>query len=117
MISGTVSTDGVPVVVLEIAGRHWSAIIDTGFNGDLELPLELKTLLPCRYIGQVTSLLAGGQRIEEDTFHVDIQFDGEFVRAEATFVPGGQVLVGTRLLQTHRLEVDFPGRGVLLQRA
>jgi hypothetical protein len=34
VILGTVSADGVPMVALSLAGRDWSAIIDTGFNGD-----------------------------------------------------------------------------------
>lgn len=41
MIAGTVSDDGVPTITLGIVGQNWSAIIDTGFNGDLELPLSL----------------------------------------------------------------------------
>jgi predicted aspartyl protease len=116
LIIGTVSEDSVPTVMLDIGGRHWPAIIDTGFNGDLELPLELKSVLPCRYIGEVVSLLAGGQRIEEDAFHVDIPFDGQINRAEATFVGGDTILVGTRLLHAHRLEIDFPARTVVLRR-
>lgn len=38
MIYGTVSDVGVPTIILPIAGQEWSATIDTGFNGDLELP-------------------------------------------------------------------------------
>ncbi len=38
MIRGTVSADGVPTITVSIAGQDWIAIIDTGFNGDLELP-------------------------------------------------------------------------------
>jgi len=35
VITGHVSDEGVPVITLEVAGQYWSAIIDTGFNGDL----------------------------------------------------------------------------------
>ena len=116
MITGTVSLARVPVVTVEVSGRYWEAVIDTGFNGDLELPIELKSLLPCRYVGQVTSLLAGGQRIDEDAYQIDFPFDGQIVRAEATFVSSPQILIGTRLLQLHRLEIDFPDGTVSLQR-
>lgn len=60
MIKGTV-LEGVPTIALSIADRDHTAIIDTGFNGDLELPLELHQLLDTRYVGRVTSALAGGQ--------------------------------------------------------
>ena len=55
-----VSQDGVPIIVLELFARRWEAITDTGFNGYLELPLELKNLLPSRHIGEIRSVLAGG---------------------------------------------------------
>jgi predicted aspartyl protease len=43
-----------------------TAIIDTGFNGDLELPESLRISLKVRFVSRVTSLLAAGQSIEED---------------------------------------------------
>lgn len=116
MISGEVSSDGVPTIVLELVGRRWEATIDTGFNGYLELPLELKNLLPSRYIGEIRSVLAGGQAIDEDAYRLQFPFDGETMRAVATYVDTGQILVGTRLLHNHRLEIDFVARTVILQR-
>ena len=41
MIRGTVTQDGEPTIYLQIGGKKWPAIIDTGFNGDLELPESL----------------------------------------------------------------------------
>ena len=74
MIQGTVSTDGVPTITLPIHNQNWRTIIDTGFNGDLELPESLRNSLNARYIGQVTSALAGGQTIEESVYLVDFSF-------------------------------------------
>ena len=86
MIHGTVSADGVPTITLSIASQDWTATIDTGFNGDLELPEALRNSLNARYVGQVTSALAGGQMIEEDVYLIDFPFDGRVIQAEATFV-------------------------------
>ena len=41
MLEGVVDEKGLPVVTLLIAGQEWKATIDTGFNGDLELPYAL----------------------------------------------------------------------------
>ena len=60
-----------------------------------------------RHLGRLTSALAGGQTIEEDVYLVDFPFDGRPVLAEATFVLGTEILVGTRLLREHRLKIDF----------
>lgn len=115
MIVGTVSADGVPTITLSIAGRDWPAIIDTGFNGDLELPEGLRTELNARYVGRVTSALAGGQIIEEDVYVVEFPFDGQIIHAEATFVPGSQVLIGTHLIREYQLQIDFVQKSVQLE--
>jgi hypothetical protein len=76
VISGSVSNDGVPVITLEVAGQAWSAIIDTGFNGDLELPDALRGKLNDQPAGRLRSALAGGRIVEEDAFSVEFPFDG-----------------------------------------
>ena len=116
MLTGTVRENGVPLIMLPVAGQMWPGIIDTGFNGDLELPDTLRPALQPRFIGRIASVLAGGQRIEEDVYLVDFPFDGRIVRAEATFVPGGEILIGTQLLRPYRLEMHFPAQTVLLER-
>ncbi|MXV72821.1 hypothetical protein F4Z99_00925 [Candidatus Poribacteria bacterium] len=117
MIYGTVSDIGVPTIILRIAGQEWSATIDTGFNGDLELPEVLRNVLDPQYVGRVTSSLAGGQTIEEDVYLVDFPFDSQIIQARATFVVGGDILIGTRLLQEYRLQIDFVRRTVVLEKA
>jgi len=54
--------------------------------------------------------------IEEDSYRVDFPFDGQTVVAEATFAPGVQILIGTHLPRSHRLEIDFASRTVHLER-
>jgi predicted aspartyl protease len=118
VITGGVSDDGVPVVTLPVADRDWPAVIDTGFNGDLELPETLRDSLDARFVGRVLSTLAGGAIVEESAYLVEFPFDGRMVEAEATFVEDSEeILVGTCLLREYRLEIDFPARTVKLQRA
>ena len=116
MIYGMVSVDGVPTITLSIASQDWRATIDTGFNGDLELPESLRNSLNARYVGQVTSALAGGQTIEEAVYLVDFPFDDTVSHAEATFVDGYQILIGTHLLREYRLQVNFVTQTVELEK-
>lgn len=116
MIEGRVTNEGVPEIELTIGGAVWTAIVDTGFNGDLELPARLKELVDARSIGSITSLLAGGQSLVEDNFRVRIPFDGQLIDAQATFVDGEEVLIGTHLLRKSRLSIDFPAGTLLLER-
>lgn len=116
MITGSVTDEGVPLITLTVAGRNWAAIVDTGFNGDLELPEHLRGLLSERYVGRVRSTLAGGQVIEEDAYQVRFPFDEETVLADATFVDGDEILIGTHLLRSYRLAIDFAAQTVQLVR-
>ena len=116
MIHGTVSDAEVPTITLSIAGQEWAATIDTGFNGYLELPEPLRNTLNPQYIGQITSVLAGGQTIEEELYRVNFLFDGWTIPAEVTFVIDGEILIGTRLLREYHLQIDFVRRTVVLER-
>lgn len=115
-MTGSVNPFGEPFLNLEIAGQDWVAIIDTGFNGDLELPEGLRSQVNARAKGKVLSLLAGGQQVVEEVFLVDFPFDGQTIIAEATFVTGKTLLLGTHLLRGYRLTIDFPARTVSLDR-
>jgi len=116
VIRGTVSSSGTPTITVSIAGLDWDAIIDTGFTGDLELPEYIYDLLNTRYVGRVTSALAGGQTIEEDVYLANFPFEGRNVEVELTFVSSAQILIGTRLLRKYRLEVNFASKTVELER-
>jgi hypothetical protein len=67
-------------------------------------------------IGRLRSALAGGQVIEEDAYAVDFPFDGETIRAIATFVSDAQNLIGANLLRDHALEIGFVSKYVALRR-
>jgi hypothetical protein len=98
MIVGTVTHEDVPIIELTIAGQTWPAVINNGFNGDLELPDSLGPLLNARYLYRTRSLLGAALIIDEDTYGVDFPFDGQTHIAEATFVSGREILIGTHLL-------------------
>lgn len=116
MIVGTVTEEGEPVITLIVAGQTWSATIDTGFNGELELPDALRPFVNARFFAKARAFLAAGQSVEEDAYAVDFPFDGETVTALATFVTGRSILVGTGLLWQYRLEINFVEQTVLLER-
>jgi predicted aspartyl protease len=116
MIAGCVNADGTPALALVIGGQTWEAEIDTGFNGDLQLPDALRPFVNARFDGEVCSVLAGGQEVIEDQYVVDFPFDGQIVAAQATLVPGSSFLIGTHLLRRYRLDINFPAGTVLLER-
>jgi predicted aspartyl protease len=115
-MTGEVDETGTPILRLTVAGREWVATIDTGFNGDLELPEELAQHFAIKYVGESSTTLAGGQVIEEKLYSLDFPFDGGTVVAEAAFAPTDGILIGTGLFRDYRLEINFVTRTVLLEK-
>lgn len=109
MISGFVDDVGVPMIPLRIADTDLMGIVDSGFNGDLELLERLYEETLFRFQGTFESQLAGGQVITEDWYLVELEFVGDWVEAMTTFAPSETALIGTRLMQEHRLQIDFLG--------
>jgi len=116
MIEGAVTPARVPHVEIPVGARTWPAVIDTGFNGDLELPDELRGDVNPQFVGVVESSLAAGQTIVENCYLVEFAFDGETRNVEATFVDSDEILVGTGMLMGHQLSIDFMAGTVLLAR-
>lgn len=81
MMRGSLNERGTPTVSLPFGRTDWSAIVDTGFNGDLELPIALRDVLDCHYAGRVRSELAGGRVVRDDVYVVEMPFDGQIVEA------------------------------------
>lgn len=116
MIEGHINEHGLPMISMHLGGQDWRACIDTGFNGDLELPTALQSKLMCRPLGRSLSILAGGQSLVEDAFLVELEFDGRVRTAEVTFAPGNEILIGTLFLSEYCLTIDFPKKLVQLVR-
>lgn len=91
--------------------------MDTGFNGDVELPESLKPEIDAVPIGIVQSILAAGKIVDEDCYLITLEFDGVPRTVEATFAPVKELLIGTGLMSRHRLHVDFPAGTVRLYQA
>lgn len=116
MIKGAVTEERVPQIEIRVGTRTWPAVIDTGFNGDLELPNESHGEVNPQFVGVVESSLAAGQSIVENCYLVEFTFDGERRDVEATFVDSDEILVGTGMLIDHHLTIDFTAETVLLER-
>ncbi len=115
MIEGRIADRGVPVVEISFVGRTWTATSDTGFNGHLEMPEDLRYSVAAQFLGISDSLLAGGRVVSEYQYAVKFPFDGELLRVRATFAPGDGILNGTRILMSYRLIIDFPDRRLWLE--
>jgi predicted aspartyl protease len=101
--AGVRHEDGV--VVLELGGKSMRATLDTGFEGTLELPLDLASLrYPAAKRGGQSVTMGGFGEIEAS------QVDGEVRLGPVSWsnppVTNGLGLIGSRALQTWKVVVD-----------
>ena len=107
MISGTVTANREAVLRLTIFDTNdqpheLSAIIDTGFNGNLTLPSDLVSALELTCVRLVRAILADGSEIISNVYEARVLWDGKPVTisvSEANADP----LVGMSLMYGYEL--------------
>jgi predicted aspartyl protease len=116
MIEGHVDAEGVPYIPLMLGQRRWMAIVDTGFNGGLDLPRALSNEITGKLLGRFEAELANGVTVTDEVYRIRVVFDDEERFVPASFSDTAEVLIGTRLLRRHFLEIDFPTKTVRVSR-
>ena len=107
MIKGRVTADRTPVIRLEVLdglGRSVpvAAVLDTGFNGDVSLPIPTIRRLQLRPIGQRRFTLADGEVSVMNTYLGRANWHEEpleviIVESQGTAMVGMNLLWGSRI--------------------
>jgi clan AA aspartic protease len=109
-----------PTFDLEVFGSRAripiTAIIDTGFDGEISLPTPLAVGLGLELAAETTVELADGTIKKQLVFAGSVHLLGE-TRNVAIFISDSDdALIGTALLADCRLTIDFPTNMVRLIR-
>jgi clan AA aspartic protease len=109
-----------PRARVRIAGRHRSvtvdAVIDTGFDGDISLPISIAVTLGMELVSELSFELADGTRTEELVFAGRAKLAGKTRVVDIILSKSDDVLIGTRLLEDCRLAIDFRTERVRINR-
>lgn len=109
-----------PKIKLTVVGARKSslleAILDTGFDGYLSLPITIAVTLGIELTAIVPVEYADGRRSQELVFSVKMDFDGKKVIVPATLTAGAEALAGTALLARYELQINFPRQKIILQK-
>jgi len=90
------------------------AIVDTGFNGDLCIPITLAVQigLILEYIHDVE--LADGSRKRVPVYSCNIELNGLKRRAEVILTDGTDALIGANILKFSSMTINYKTRKVTL---
>jgi clan AA aspartic protease len=117
MITGVVTAQGTAVVSVSLLAlnRHSKtidAVIDTGFNGFLTLPLPEIARLQFPYEGTMRVVLGNGQTVDLDMFTGTVLWKGQ-VREGLVLAAEGMPLVGMALLKGSRVCLEVTDGGLV----
>jgi clan AA aspartic protease len=88
------------------------AVIDTGFNGDLILSLEVISELELKLQGYQKAILGDGTTSQFQVYAATVIWDGSRKLAEVNAASSG-VLIGMGLLEGYKLEVNTTSNGIV----
>lgn len=120
MITGKVDPRRRCLISLEVRGPDGQQEtvefqVDSGFSGSLLLTTELVQRLALEQVGDVAMRLADGSRVDIPRYAARVLWDGveKIITIPAS---GQQPLVGTALLDGHRLSAEItPGGTVTIE--
>lgn len=107
----------LPITVVDVSGStsETQAVVDTGFSGELTLPLEMIRRLGYSYAGTAGGTLADGSESQMDYYEGRARWHGEH-REVVVIAAEGEPLIGMDLLVGSRLEAEvIPGGKVLIE--
>ena len=105
---GRVDAAGSALVPVKLSvGETVECVIDTGFSGELMLPRTLVDQLQLVITGEQEFTVAGGGLLPAFTSLVEIEWMGERHTAEVIVSEGTDLLLGTGLLESTRLIIDY----------
>lgn len=116
MIVGTVSKDRQPFIPLKVKGTSSEldvmALIDTGFNGHVLLPVHIIRELDLSWASQEYVTLGDGSRVTCNFYLGEVEVDGEFI-AVTVLAADLEPLVGVALLDGFQLCMDVIDGGTV----
>lgn len=89
-------------------------MLDTGFNGYLSVPAQVLARSGWQLIGTEVYEIATGALVEQEVYLGEIAFDGERRMVYAVATNAQDVLIGTKLLRTKVLTIDFRAQRVVI---
>lgn len=117
---GHVDEQGWPLLTVRIKGARTEvlleAVIDTGFDGSLCVPVEVAVQLGLDLVGFQTVEYADGRQSRELVFLGSVILGDQEKQLEISLTEAQEALIGTALLADYTLEINFSQKSVLLRK-
>ena len=118
MITGFVTPNREAVIRLLVRADNnreemIAAVIDTGFNGFLTLPMSLISSLALPFAGTTPTTLGLGSEVRIDVFETTVLWDNH-ERHVTVLATQGDALIGMAMLFGYRMTLDVEDGGAVV---
>lgn len=90
------------------------AVLDTGFNGELVLPIGFKDKCDLTYLGAVQSILGDGSVIEDATYEGKIIIGNEPYTVTLSFTDDDEALIGMALFDEKIITLNLKNNTIAI---
>lgn len=105
-----------PTAKLIVSGskqkRIITAILDTGFDGYLSLPITIAIELGLELVNSMNVQYADGRISNELVFSANVEINGKTLPVQATLTNSIEALAGTALFAKNKILFDFPKKKI-----
>ncbi len=120
ILRGSIDDKNQLWVPITVAGEHGqqkvSELLDTGFTGELQLPLQIAVPLGLKLVGVARYKLADGSISNQMIFSASISWGTKTRSVTASVVIDAEdVLMGVGLLHGYALVVDFQQKQLVIK--
>ena len=120
MIGGSIDQYGHPLIEVEVGGIRGTtkvfALVDSGFDGELCLPMEIAVPLGLELSGIETIQLADGSTRRQLLFIGFIRWEEASRTARILLTEADEAMVGTELMTDRCLTIDFRSGEVRIEK-
>ena len=111
MVEGYINAGKRPLIEVTVLGSQAEAsvlaILDTGFDGDISLPLEIAVGLGLTLDSAIKMELADGSVKLELVFTGKVLWENKSRNVDILITTSEDALIGTGLLDEHSVHLDF----------
>jgi len=112
-MEGYIDEYGHPKVPVMVGKLSMYAVVDTGFDGDLCLPIQVAIQLGLKLCDTMEVELADGTRKQELVFTGQVKLGDKTKKVGIMLTESEETLLGTQMFSY--LEIDFEGKRVRIE--
>lgn len=110
---------GRPKLNLKVKGRKqigtFEAVLDTGFDGFISLPISIAVPLGLELVGIQAVEYADGRTSEELVFSIEVNIHGNWKKVPATLTGSSEALAGTALFSNNEVTFNFTSQKISIK--